>query len=501
MILVSLIVPALMLCLVFLYLVLFRQFYMIKSKLPVFGFRGAMGGLNGKHRKLAVWGILIFVLGFAGQMATQLYAPSMLMVFNYEEAARGQNPNSTRFNESVILSDRILEQVIQRGGLEISVERLSELLTLSTPLDAEKLDVTQESALKISTEYWIHCSEKVSLYGTTPKAVLNFLADVYWEEFTNNYAENDKVLDLSFDGLEGMEYLDVKDYLQMQAYKLKNYLPGYSSESSSFRAEGSEETFPSLSQKIDNFIEIELERYEAFILEKGLSRHRNTYQSRMQYANRLLDTDQKKDMAAHDVRIEAIDMYNAFMTRFVLIPTYDTDQEFYMSRTKVGVDYFADEAKELLESATKLLEEIEHNSYASGQVVRSRAGDDVYAQADEKIGELNAELQNLSAQCRQLCDAYVREKRDGYIQVSFATPSVPGNIIKALLITILYLAVWIGLIVLQPYYAECTEAQAAGRKAQKLARKEYRKNKKEFRKREKAEKRGAKKNGEEGTGL
>ena len=501
MILVSLIVPALMLCLVFLYLVLFRQFYMIKSKLPVFGFRGAMGGLNGKHRKLAVWGILIFVLGFAGQMATQLYAPSMLMVFNYEEAARGQNPNATRFNESVILSDRILEKVVRRGGLALSADQLADFLTISTPLDAEKLDVTQESALKISTEYWIHCSEKVSLYGTTPKAVLNFLADVYWEDFTNNYAENDKVLDLSFDGLEGMEYLDVKDYLQMQPYKLKNYLPGYSSERSSFRAEGSEETFPSLSQKIDNFIEIELERYEAFILEKGLSRHRNTYQSRMQYANRLLDTDQKKDMAAHDVRIEAIDMYNAFMTRFVLIPTYDTDQEFYMSRTKVGVDYFADEAKELLESATKLLEEIEHNSYASGQVVRSRAGDDVYAQADEKIGELNAELQNLSAQCRQLCDAYVREKRDGYIQVSFATPSVPGNIIKAFLITILYLAVWIGLIVLQPYYAECTEAQAAGRKAQKLARKEYRKNKKEFRKREKAEKRGAKKNGEEGTGL
>lgn len=155
MILVSLIVPALMLCLVFLYLVLFRQFYMIKSKLPVFGFRGAMGGLNGKHRKLAVWGILIFVLGFAGQMATQLYAPSMLMVFNYEEAARGQNPNSTRFNESVILSDRILEKVVRRGGLALSADQLADFLTISTPLDAEKLDVTQESALKISTEYWL----------------------------------------------------------------------------------------------------------------------------------------------------------------------------------------------------------------------------------------------------------------------------------------------------------------------------------------------------------
>ena len=74
----------------------------------------------------------------------------------------------------------------------------------------------------------------------------------------------------------------------------------------------------------------------------------------MQYANRLLDTSQKKDMAAHDVRIETIGLYDAFMTHFVLIPTYDTEKEFYMSRTKVGVDYFADEAKEFLESATEV---------------------------------------------------------------------------------------------------------------------------------------------------
>ena len=46
MILMSFVIPVLMLCLVFLYIILLRQFFMIKSKLPVFGFKGAMGGLN-----------------------------------------------------------------------------------------------------------------------------------------------------------------------------------------------------------------------------------------------------------------------------------------------------------------------------------------------------------------------------------------------------------------------------------------------------------------------
>lgn len=462
MILVSMIVPALILCLVVLYAELIRRFFLIKSKIPFWGLRGMLGRTAGKRRRLAAMGALILAVSFWAQIAVDFWAPGMLMVFNYEEAAQGQNPNVTRFNESDILSDDILEKVIQRGQLNLSVEQLSKCLSISTSLDAEKLDVTQESDLKISTEYRVRCAEWVSVYGTEPKTVLNLLADVYWGNFVLNYAENDSVLDLSFDGLEEMEYLDVKDYLEMQANKLRNYLPGYSSESSSFRAEGNEETFASLSQKISNFIDIELERYEAFILENGLARSRNTYQSRMQYVNYRLDTSQRKDMAAHDVRIEAINMYNAYMTRFVLIPTYDVDKEFYMSKTKVGVDYFADEAKEYLESAAELVEEMEHNTYASRQVGRSYVFSSIYDQADQRIEELKAELINLAVQSRELCGAYVKEKRDGYIQVGFTESPALSRAISALLITGLFVAAWSGKAILEPFYREYKGGGAVG---------------------------------------
>ncbi len=461
MILVCAIVPALVLCLAVLYAVLIWRFFTVKAKLPILGVRGVVGRTAGKRRKLAAWGALFFAVCLAAQIAASIWSPGMLMVFNYEEAARGQNPNVTRFNESNILSDDILEQVIQRGNLELNAEHLSECLSISTPLDAEKLDVSQESDLKISTEYHVRCAGRVSLYRADPKTVLSLLADVYWENFVQNYAENDSILDLSFEKLAGMEYLDAKDYLEMQANKLRNYLPGYSAESSSFRAEGNEETFSSLSQKISNFIDIELERYEAFILENGLAGNPATYQSRMQYANRRLDVSKRKELASHDVRIEAINMYNAYMTRFVLIPTYDIDKEFYMSKTKVGVDYFADEAKEYLESATKLVEEMEHNAYASQQIGGSYATVSAYGQADQQIEELKAELLNLAAQSRELCNTYVKEKRDGYIQVSFTAPAIPESILKALLLTTLFVAALGGNTVLSPFYQEYRNSRTA----------------------------------------
>ena len=461
MILVCAIVPALILCLIILYIMLLRRFCLIKAKLPVLGIRGMLERTEGKRRKIAALGALFLAVCLSAQLAVSAWAPDMLMVLSYEEAARGQNPNATRFNESNILSDEILERVVQRSGLEITVEQLSKCLSISTSLDAEKLDVTQESDMKISTEYRVRCSRRVALYGTNPKTVLNLLSNVYWENFVMNYAENDSILDLSFEKLEGMEYLDAKDYLEMQANKLRNYLPGYSSESSSFRAAGNEETFSSLSQKITNFIDIELERYEAFVLENGLADNQATYQSRMQYANHQLDVSRRKEMASHDVRIEAINRYNAYMTRFVLIPTYDTDKEFYMSKTKVGVDYFADEAKEYLESATELVEKIEHNAYASQQISSSSVAPSAYRQADQRIEALKAELLNLAAQSRALCSTYVREKRDGYIQVSFAAPAVLDSALRALLLTALFVAALGGNAVLAPFYREYQKGRPA----------------------------------------
>ena len=464
MILVCAIVPALILCLAILYIMLLQRFFLVKAKLPVLGIRGALSRTEGKRRKIAALSALFLAVCLAAQLAVSAWTPGMLMVFSYEEAARGQNPNATRFNESNILSDGILERVVQRSGLEISVEQLSKCLSISTPLDAEKLDVTQESDMKISTEYRVYCSGRAALYGADPRTVLNLLADVYWENFVLNYAENDSILDLSFEKLDGMEYLDAKDYLEMQANKLRNYLPGYSSESSSFRAAENEETFSSLSQKISNFIDIELERYEAFVLENGLADNQTTYQSRMQYANHQLDVSRRKEMASHDVRIEAINMYNAYMTRFVLIPTYDTDKEFYMSKTKVGVDYFADEAKEHLEAATELVEKMEHNTYASQQIGGSHAAPSTYDQADQRIEALKAELIHLAAQSRELCSTYVREKRDGYIQVSFAPPAVLDSALKALLLTALFAAALGGNAVLNPFYREYQKSRPAGRR-------------------------------------
>ena len=63
------------------------------------------------------------------------------------------------------------------------------------------------------------------------------------------------------------------------------------------------------------------------------------------------------------MRLNAINTYERDMASIFLVPTRDEEGEFYMGRTKVGVDNFAVEAESFMESASNLQKIIETNNY------------------------------------------------------------------------------------------------------------------------------------------
>ena len=178
------------------------------------------------------------------------------------------------------------------------------------------------------------------------------------------------------------------------------------------------ETFASLGEKIDNFSNVELERYRSFVLQNGLSTDKVDYSTRMDYENRLLQVKYEKNMAAYNVRLEAINLYDGQMARIVLVPTSDLNNEFYMSRTNIGEDNFANEADDYLKDATDLRKQMENKQYANSQIQNATANYLFYKQADEMILSMKQELEDLAAQSKKLSDAYLQEKRNGYLYLA-----------------------------------------------------------------------------------
>src|SRR5699024_1246856 len=139
--------------------------------------------------------------------------------------------------------------------------------------------------------------------------LMELLGEAYENSFLGKYSENDSILQLTFEDLDNWDYMDTDDYLGVKAQELQRYITNYGNENPNYRDSVTGETFASLSQKISNF-DIDLERFSSFVLQNGLSKDSEAYKTRLDYQNRLLDTDHQKRLAAYDIRLEAIDMYD-----------------------------------------------------------------------------------------------------------------------------------------------------------------------------------------------
>ena len=78
--------------------------------------------------------------------------------------------------------------------------------------------------------------------------------------------------------------------------------------------------------------------------------------------NRTLRWDEMSDSQKSAIYMTILDNYNNKMVSSVLIPTYDNDGAFYMSRTKIGIDDLALQANELLSSAVGAQKSIATNN-------------------------------------------------------------------------------------------------------------------------------------------
>lgn len=363
-----------------------------------------------------------YILGVCGVLFIGVYCGASYKVrgnlkafrlkFNFEEAVDGLNPNGTRFNSSELLSDEVLSRVSEKTGLGVDV--LKNCIYISTVYD--ETSINKENP-KVATEYTIGFNENILPHSEVD---IQCLSDVLAEECKNYYiennAENYSILSTETAEISDLDYAEIDDKVEVEATKLKNFISGYRWDEITFVDE-SGETFSSLSQKIEDFIDIELERYRSFVLEKGLTKDRSNFNTVVDYKNRILQVRLDKQNASYDVRLSAIDMYDSQMARVVLVPTEDSVDEFYMSRTKIGVDYFADEANLALVNYLEIKKRIEENVYMKSKIKSSKISGTDYDKADDMVNDLLSGLEELSTSSLNLYKSYIDQSRQGYVDV------------------------------------------------------------------------------------
>lgn len=350
--------------------------------------------------------LISFFLGCANSYVSgKVMNPAFSIKFNFEEASRGLNPDGTRFNANDLLNEDVLREIIRKNNYDMTPEVLRDCFTIRSSYDNTAIDPKHP---KIATEYQIALTEKVKTAGIDTEQLIDAAADAVKDDYLSRHIDHAQILDMDLSDISDLDYMDVDDYLKMKADLVKNYLAAFQVKAQTYKT-ASGQTFSSLSQKVSDYVNTPLAEYTSYITQNGLSKNKADFLSVYRYKNRMLQVSSDKKMAAYNARIAAINLYDPSMANVVLVPTDDKSGEFYMSRTKIGVDYFASDANDALNEASSLKQQIEENKVLS-EHVKDGAKAAQYKKADTMIAKLQSELTQLAREARTLHAQYLADK-------------------------------------------------------------------------------------------
>ena len=356
----------------------------------------------------------------------------MLVALNYEEATRGLYPNNTRFNISLIKSEDVLDRAIAKAGLEGQITALDmadHITALASNVNGMQLP-SDTTSYKIATTYTI-TYEKNDELGPRISArdMLGLIVEAYKEVFYEDYTYVEVGIAPDWSECEEQEYMEIGSFFEKECRKLRRFLNTNANENGTYRSARTGETFPSLRQKVDNFISIDLEKYDSYVLQSGLSKNRERYISKLEYENFLKNIDYQKFMAEYQNRLHTIEIYDSALTAVVLIPTLDTQNNFYMSRTKVAIDYQATAAESANSNGNDTLAVIQKNEYAIRQMRSQTANSSSsLATAQSMIQDMKQKLETLIETTKILNKEYVRYKTKNYLTISFEERSLADEL-------------------------------------------------------------------------
>lgn len=366
--------------------------------------------------------------------------------YKYEEMQSGLNPNKTKFQVGDILCDDVLNRLADKLGMknvsESDIDSMRDWFNISYANEYQDLlDAT--STPKLATEYVVRTTSDLNLKLMRHSDILEKLGEAYGEYFIQEYSDNTQLIDYTniYDEIKDLDYLDTADYFEMYADRIDHYINKFSAENKQYEHDNVQ--FTDIQNEVDNFKSIQLEKYRAYVITNGIQTDRTAYQKRLIYINKLKDVRMQKLNAKYAVRLNAIQMYDNSMAQVVLVPTRDLNGKFYMSRTKIGVDYLQDEAGSTSGDAAVLKDEIDTNSTILQILDTMQYSAESVEKADKLKDQLIEQLQNIQKNTIKLVNSYIEYRLQSYMDYEVVTPQIAKifDFKKSILITFVYIFV------------------------------------------------------------
>ena len=342
---------------------------------------------------VAVACLVFYVLSFRTATA--------ILTFKYPNASDGLYPNGTYFNAYNIFTPEILNTAIVNAGLEglVFQEELSNGLTIR-PRSSPDL---------ITTQFNVSFSRgsDVNLGAVTSEGMLQSILYAYIDYFHATYSSDQLALNLDLVDKGYLEYTDIIDYYNIYLNQLQKYLRAQQENNKDYLSSDGT-SFQDFINIIEQYRLTFLKEVEAIISEHGVTNDKDAYLDRVEYRLWNLTNSYNYNRQMNQLYNDIIRDYEARLTGVVFIPSLDSERQFYMSKTKVGIDLYTIKATEYEEQA----EEIQRKINQLNQYLLMINSEEAASVEAENTARVDALLEQFRTQLSTTMDEIKRVEKE-----------------------------------------------------------------------------------------
>lgn len=141
--------------------------------------------------------------------------------------------------------------------------------------------------------------------------------------------------------------------------------------------------------------------------------------------------DYQTNLVGYKTRKDGISFYDSAMSSVVLIPSKDENNDYYMSKTKIGIDYLAKDANNYLNESEWFQSEIRKNTDILSKLVTNNSSD-THKKANKMIKNIQIELKTLSKNVIKMDREYIDYKNKNYVTATIQTNTLSKKVIVLL---------------------------------------------------------------------
>ena len=324
-------------------------------------------------------------------------------------AADGKNPDGSPFSIMELFGEEVLYGAVEKLDHKMTVQELRSHLDITDTMSVNSYNQLEQSVSNgvdennySPTEYRLTYSiisrqvrdkgilaqiESLLRSFSLPSKseILSAVLMSYQEYYSEKYLHYDSLFHVDWADVDAMDYYNRYEILDDKLQQMTRFFQYRINNQTSLDAECDDSGYRDLLAEVNNSLAQDLMRYQAYVIQNGVTFDRQTLLRQFKYMERLTEEEKNRNLQEYHVLREAVELYDSTTTRVVFIPSLDGERSFYMNRTKVGLDYLtemADNAKLLADKAAADAKHYQYLQKCFGESVdfgETETGDRAYA--------------------------------------------------------------------------------------------------------------------------